>query len=264
MPLEPREVSEVVAEENLGSLRGCLVEGDPEQRIRERRVRRRALVISIVIQTGVLALLVVLPLFGKSGHIALAIATPIPPYSPYKGTPHDRGAQHPHGQQHNVCHFCAPPAIPPIIVTHDSGPPESGVDETFEGLGLGIPGAPSYDLIPVPGSRLGPRPPVEDNHHVARPSILHVTRLAPAMLIHRVEPVYPTLAKQTHKEGRVEVRAIIGTDGRIQSLQVVSGDVLFVQSALEAVQQWRYKPTILNGQPVEIDTYITVIYTMPH
>jgi len=84
------------------------------------------------------------------------------------------------------------------------------------------------------------------------------------MLIHRVEPIYPFLPKQIHREGRVELRAIIGTDGTIQSLQVVSGDPMFLSSAIEAVQQWRYRPTILNGQPVEIDTYITVVYTMQH
>jgi protein TonB len=91
-----------------------------------------------------------------------------------------------------------------------------------------------------------------------------VTTLDPAMLIHRVEPVYPPLARQIHREGRVELRAIIGTDGTIQSLQVVTGDPMFLNSAIEAVQQWRYRPTILNGQPVEIDTYITVVYTMQH
>jgi len=91
-----------------------------------------------------------------------------------------------------------------------------------------------------------------------------MTRLDPAMLIHRVEPIYPPLAKQTHREGRVELRAIIGTDGRIRSLQIVAGDPLFEQSAVEAVQQWRYKPTILNSQPVEIDTSIMVIYSMQH
>ncbi len=62
----------------------------------------------------------------------------------------------------------------------------------------------------------------------------------------------------------MELRAIIATDGSIQSLQIVRGDLLFYQSAKDAVSQWRYKPTILNGQPVEIDTYITVVYTMKH
>jgi protein TonB len=60
------------------------------------------------------------------------------------------------------------------------------------------------------------------------------------------------------------LRAIIATDGTIQSLQVVSGDALFLQSAQAAVRQWRYRPTVLNGQPVEIDTYITVVYTLQH
>ncbi len=84
------------------------------------------------------------------------------------------------------------------------------------------------------------------------------------MLIRRVEPVYPVLAKQTHREGRVEMRAIIGIDGRIQSLQIVASDPLFDNSAREAVEQWKYKPTYLNGQAVEIDTFITVVYTMQH
>ena len=82
------------------------------------------------------------------------------------------------------------------------------------------------------------------------------------MLIHRVEPAFPPLARQIRKGGRVELRAIIATDGTIQSLQIVSGDPLFYQSAMEAVRQWRYRPTILNDQPVEIDTFITVIYTV--
>jgi protein TonB len=60
----------------------------------------------------------------------------------------------------------------------------------------------------------------------------------------------------------VELHAIIGTDGSVQSLQVVSGDPLFINSAKDAVLQWRYRPTYLNGQPVEVDTYISVIYTL--
>jgi len=84
------------------------------------------------------------------------------------------------------------------------------------------------------------------------------------MLIQRVEPVYPPLAIQIHREGRVELRALIATDGTIRSLQVVSGDPFFLQSALDAVRQWRYRPTVLNGQPVEIETYLTVIYTLQH
>ena len=82
------------------------------------------------------------------------------------------------------------------------------------------------------------------------------------MLIHRVEPVFPPLAKQTHRGGRVELRAIIATDGTIQSLQVVSGDPLFYQSAMNAVQQWRYRPYLLNGEAVEVETQITVNFIL--
>ena len=83
-----------------------------------------------------------------------------------------------------------------------------------------------------------------------------------AMLVYRVEPAYPTLMQQIRKSGRVELRAIIATDGSIQSLQAISGDPGFFQSALDAVRQWRYRPTILNGQPVEVETTITVIYNI--
>jgi periplasmic protein TonB len=108
----------------------------------------------------------------------------------------------------------------------------------------------------------GPRPPQPLAEAQQPPRTVQVMRLDPAMLIHRIEPVYPPWAKQTHREGRVELRAIIATDGSIQSLEAVAGDPLFYSSALQAVQQWRYRATILNGQPVEIDTFITVIYTL--
>lgn len=84
------------------------------------------------------------------------------------------------------------------------------------------------------------------------------------MLTRRVEPVYPVLARQIRKEGQVQIHAIIATDGAIQSLQFGGGDSMFFASARDAVLQWRYRPTILNGQPVEVDTTITVIYTLSH
>ena len=261
MPVDSRSVSEKIVEGSLGSLGGCLVEGNPEQRRRERRLRRRALVVSILMQTGVLALLVLLPLFGKTQHIALAIPTPIPPYSPQTGSSHDAGVQHRRRQLRSACRFCFPPNIPHFIATH-VGPTFEGPDDAPQGLGLTVPGTPG-GWIPIPDARTPvPAPPTEP--HATRPTVVRMTHLDPAMLIYRVEPVYPTLAKQIHKEGRVELHARIATDGSIQSLEVVSGDLIFFPSALQAVRQWRYRPTILNGQPVEIDTHITVIYTMAH
>ncbi len=265
MSPEPKKISEAVPEEGLGSLRGCLVEGNAEQCIQERRVRRRALALSILLQSAVLAALILVPLFGKAERINLTIVTPIPPYSPYRNASHNSGAQppRPHGPQ-NVCRFCAPTNIPPTIVTRDQTSSATETDETpFEGLAPGFPDARD-GFIPLSDSRQRVVPPPSTEHQVTRPRIVRMTTIDPAMLIRRVEPVYPVLARQTHREGRVELRAIIGTDGTIQSLQIVASDPLFDLSAREAVQQWRYKPTILNGQPVEIDTYITVIYNVQH
>ena len=259
MPLDSRNVSEEIP--SLGSLGGCLVEGDPAERRRERRLRRRALVLSILIQTVVLAALILLPLFGKTEHLALAVATPIPPYAPYPGSSPDSGVQHPHRQPPRACPFCVRPIVPRTTVTRDPEPSEEAPDGAIQGAGPGIPGAP-VGWIPIPDPR-PPVPPRPAEPHVARPTVLRMTHLDRALLIYRVDPIYPALAKQIHKEGRVELHASIATDGSIQSLEVVGGDPMFFPSALEAVRQWRYRPTILNGQPIEIDTHITVIYTMP-
>lgn len=264
MPVEPREVPETIPEERLGLLRDCLVDGDAEQRGRERRVRRRALAISVIVQSAILALLVFASLFGKGESIAFAKVTPIPPYSAYRSTSPNSGEQRrPRGPQ-KICHFCAPTRISPTIPTRDQNPSGNQTDESpIEGIGINIPGAPD-GLIPLSDAR---QRAIERDHIEKReekPRVIRMTQLDPGMLIHRVEPAYPPLARQIHKEGRVELRAIIGTDGTIQALQIVAGDPLFEISAREAVQQWRYRPTILNGQPVEIDTYITVIYTMQH
>ena len=82
------------------------------------------------------------------------------------------------------------------------------------------------------------------------------------LLIHRVEPVYPPIARAARVQGEVVLSAVIDTNGAIQNLQLVSGHPMLVPAALSAVQQWRYKPYLLNGQPVEVETTITVIFTL--
>jgi len=83
-----------------------------------------------------------------------------------------------------------------------------------------------------------------------------------AKKIHDVAPIYPPLAKQARIEGTVKLQAIIGKDGTIQNLTVVSGHPLLVQAALDAVQQWRYAPTLLNNEPVEVETFIEVHFRL--
>jgi periplasmic protein TonB len=83
-----------------------------------------------------------------------------------------------------------------------------------------------------------------------------------AKLVTQPQPVYPPLARQARITGQVILHAVIDKDGRVEELEVVSGHPLLVQSALAAVKQWRYQPTLLNGDPVEVDTTITVSFVL--
>jgi protein TonB len=240
--------------QDLGVLNGCLVEGDLEQQLRQRKVRWRALSLSMAVQGVVLTTIILVPLLARPARITLAKVMPLPPY-------YSRPASRPTvvpaqpRRPENPCRLCAPPSIPHTIVLHDSAPPDNGAAE------------PRFDGIDVPGATLSPPDaraitPVPPRPEVARPRIVHVTHVDPAMLTHRVEPGYPTLARQIGRSGRVELHAIIATDGTIQSLEAVAGDPMFYSSALEAVRQWRYTPTLLNGQAVQVETYITVLYNV--
>src|SRR6266853_4673082 len=80
----------------------------------------------------------------------------------------------------------------------------------------------------------------------------------PAKLLHRVDPTYPPLAAQAHVSGTVRLHANVGKDGSVREVEALSGHALLLQSAMNAVKQWRYSPALLNGHPVEVDTTIDV------
>jgi protein TonB len=82
------------------------------------------------------------------------------------------------------------------------------------------------------------------------------------MLIHRVQPKYPGEAIEKRIAGTVRLHVIIAHDGSVAQMEVISGDPLLVKSALDAVRQWKYRPTLLNGEPVEVDTTIDVIFSL--
>jgi protein TonB len=86
--------------------------------------------------------------------------------------------------------------------------------------------------------------------------------VAAGHLIHKVYPTYPPEAKRAHIKGVVLLDAVIGKDGRIQDLRVVSGDPKLVDAAIGAVKQWRYSPFLLSGKPVDIETTVTVNFWM--
>lgn len=83
-----------------------------------------------------------------------------------------------------------------------------------------------------------------------------------ARLIHEVQPAYPVLARDARIGGVVRLKAIIARDGTVQDLSLMSGQPLLVPSAMDAVKQWVYKPTYLNGVPVEVVTEVDVHFTL--
>jgi periplasmic protein TonB len=142
------------------------------------------------------------------------------------------------------------------IIKEEAAPDMSGVSGGVPG---GVPGGQMGGVIGgvIGGMGAAPPPP--------KPTVTRITRggnVQAAMLINRVTPIYPPLARQTRISGTVRLHAIIAKDGTIKQLEVISGHPLLVQAALDAVRQWRYRPTLLNGEPVEVDTTIDVIFSL--
>jgi protein TonB len=105
-----------------------------------------------------------------------------------------------------------------------------------------------------------PRTPAV-RQHVNKPVRLS-SDVEASLLIHKVQPVYPALARQIRVQGRVEFTAVISKTGTIENLQLLSGHPMLVAAARDAILQWRYKPTLLNGEPVEVITDIVVNFAL--
>ena len=137
----------------------------------------------------------------------------------------------------------------------------------------GLPDAPvsvtpgSSLLALLPGTAIQPAPPsvapVAGPKPTPPSAPIRVTGgVQSAKLVFGPKPAYPPIARATRTQGVVKIQAVIGRDGAIRNLQVVSGPPLLINVAIEAVQQWRYQPTLLNGQPVEVITEIDVNFTI--
>jgi protein TonB len=231
----------------------CLVEGTQEDKRRGRKIRRRAIAVSVALEVAGVAALVMAPLFAKPAELPNRIAPPLPVYGvvSHPRRPNLAPPGHP-TRRFPFISFAAPSNRPSAPGTGDRGSGET-VGEPVVPIGTEEP----TGFVPAAGTHAQPPPPPP---HV--PPRIREPHISPALLVHRVEPVYPALPRQIRRSGRVELHALIAADGTVQALEVVSGDPLFNASALEAVRQWRYRPTVLNGTPVEVDTYISVIYTL--
>ena len=155
----------------------------------------------------------------------------------------------------------APRAIPGAVeMIHDVAPPpqidfgDFGVrggtgDSLRNGIWKAIGDSLNRAVLP-------PSPPV------VGPRTVRLSHMDPGMLIRRVQPQYPAPAKIAHVQGKVELAASISKDGTIENLRVLAGHPMLVRAAIEAVRQWRYRPYILNNEPVEVETQITVNFSL--
>ena len=243
----------------------CLVEGDPARVGRSRRLRRKALLLSIGVEAMFLAALLLAPLATPSTLPRRLDWTPAPPYRGVTRLESSPAAAHPITPVRHWDHAAIifQPIYIPTIAPDATVPDEGEIDVSSNagtgpigpGSGPGVPfGADPEPFTPPPAPPQVPR---------QRPVTVRVSEGAQsALLEHRVVPVYPPLAVQTRTQGEVKLHAIIATDGTIKSLEVESGNPLLILAARSAVEQWRYKPALLNGQPVEVDTFITVIFRL--
>jgi periplasmic protein TonB len=219
--------------------------------------------VSVIVQFFLLGALVLIPLLYTQAlpkaMLNMILMTPVPPAAAppavqRSSTP--RPLSHAH---ENI--FTAPPAIPTHVdMNREQAPPQDIGASSEIGVPGGVPGGTPNGVI---GSILTESTPAAPPASAPTPQRIRLGgNVQAAMLVSQPMPVYPPLARQARIQGNVVLHAIISKDGRVEQLSVLSGHPLLIQAALDAVRQWRYHPTLLNNQPVEVDTTITVTFTM--
>jgi protein TonB len=223
-------------------------------------------VVSMLLQLMFVGILILIPLIYTEALPKTMMATMLtapPPPPPPPPPPVATQVVHVKPQAHlmDAGKLMAPKVIPKEvkIIKEDAEP------DVSSGMTGGVPGGVSGGSMGgVLGGVIGgvgtaaPPPPKPKQTGPLRVG----GNVQAARIVNRVQPVYPPLARQTRISGTVRLHAIIGKDGTVQQLEVLSGHPLLQQAALDAVRQWRYQPTLLNGDPVDVDTTIDVIFSL--
>ena len=225
--------------------------------------------VSVGLQLAAITLLVMLPLIYGEHLPFMALERAVVYLPPVRHTP-PPPAQATARPTHAVPQFhqgvlTAPVRIPPHpVIINDTAPPIPGSELLAGGPSVGVPyGIAASDLLP----KNLPPPPEAPKAAAPKPMeahrVVHVSSgVQEAKRISFVLPQYPALARSARISGTVQLIGVIATDGTIQSLRVISGHPLLVQAAVDAVSKWRYRPTLLSGQPVEVIAPITVTFTL--
>ena len=239
-----------------------LVECNP---LSKRTNKPWTIALSTVVQTGLLGILILVPLIytealPKTMLSTLLVAPPPPPPPPPPPAATPVKVVKPAARLIQAGKLMAPRVIPKEvnIIKEQELPPDMGAVGVVGGVPGGVPGGQAGGVLGgIIGGSSTPPPPKET------PKRIRVGgQVQTAKLINKVQPVYPPLAKQARIQGTVRLQAIIAKDGSVVELQVLSGHPLLQQAALDAVRQWRYQPTLLNQEPVEVVTTIDVIFTL--
>ncbi len=233
---------------------------------------RSAVIISTLVQclsVGVLLLIPVLNYYELPATEFVSFLTAPPPPPPPPPPPAAVVKVKAVPREFDTGALTQPVAIPDkvAIIEEDLAPPSAGIAGVVGGVpGGSIGGAVGGvlgSIISSAPTAAPPPPPPPPVKKKAPPKRIRVGgNVAKARLVRQVRPQYPPLARQARIQGTVKLSAVISKDGSIQKLEVMSGHPLLVPSALAAVKQWRYRPTLLNGEAVEVLTNIDVNFTL--
>jgi protein TonB len=217
--------------------------------------------VSVVIHAGIIALLVIVPVFYATNTLALKTLTPTyvfapPPPAPPPPPAAARAVQPKPQVMPKIAQptLVAPKVVPKQVPQEQAAAAAPQVDDSaiLGGVAGGVPGGVVGGLLGGTGTAPGPpAPPKQDMVRVGGDV------KAPALL-QKVQPDYPAVARTAHVEGTVVIDAVIDKNGSVVSEHAVSGPGLLIPAALNAVHQWKYSPTYLNGQPVDLAMQVTV------
>ena len=215
--------------------------------------------VSFIFQGLALSLLFAVPLFWMEGPPRLCFADILAPPPAPAPTVTDGQRPAPPSSNLNRGHLIDPGSVPTTIAVLNE-PEAPAAPELSNGIpgGIGLQGRGIPNSIGDSLNAAAPPPaPVPVPTHPIR-----ISNWAAGNLVYRVQPQYPEIARQARIQGPVQLRAIISKSGTIENLVVESGPPMLVRAAINAVRQWRYRPYLLNGEPVEVETEITVNFVL--
>jgi len=209
-------------------------------------------------QAMALSLLLLIPILTIQGPPKLQWFEPLPvPAAPPAPAPPVSGQRPMHSSNISAGRVQQPPTIPSSVAILHEQPVASSPD--VSGLGvIGSTGTRGRGILGSIGNAIevAPPPPPAPTHPI------RVSHWAEGNLVDRVQPIYPPLAREARIQGTVELRAIISKSGTIEHLVVLRGHPMLVPAAIDAVRQWRYRPYLLNSEPIEVETEITVNFVL--